>query len=293
MRKLLMSLVAIATSAAGFPTLAQEPAPLPEPGPFLENVRKHLKSDRSLMSQYTCLERETERRLNDKGTITKEETRLSEIYPGIDDADDLYRRTIVINGKPVSAAELDKKDGERRKKVVEAAERRARENEAERVKRLERDRQRERREQETIDEVMKVYDVRLLARETIDGRPAIMCSVSPRPAYAPKTRNGKILKKLGGRVWVDERDYELVRADLEALEDLTFGLGLFARLHKGSHLEIARRKVNGEIWLPAEIRYQISARIALLKRIRAEGQWTYSDYKKFSVSTSTTFGIPK
>jgi hypothetical protein len=288
-----MGLVVLAGVAAAPAGRAQTQAPLPEPGPFLENVRKHLKPDDALLNQYTFLERETERRLNDKGRVTKQETRISEVYPGLDADDEPYRRTIQVDGKPVSDADLAKKDGERRKKVLAALERQQRESDADRRKRLEKQAERDRKEQETIDEVLKIYDVRLLSREVVDGRPAILCSVTPRPGYEPRTRNGKIMRKLGGRVWVNEDDYELVRADVEALEDLTFGFGLFARLHKGSRLQIVRKKVNGEIWLPAEIRYQISARIALLKRIRAEGEWTYSDYKKFKVSTSTTFGIPK
>ena len=116
-----------------------------------------------------------------------------------------------------------------------------------------------------------------------------MCTVTPRPGYTPRTDNGKLLKKFGGRVWINEHDYELARADVEVLEDLTFGLGLLARVHHGSRFQILRRKINNEVWLPAEIRYQVSARIALLKRIRAEGVSTFTDYKKFSVQTSTTF----
>jgi hypothetical protein len=296
MSRPLVAIAAVFLTVAVFPasaTCRSAQIALPEAGPFLENVRKHLKSDRALLGQYTFTERELERRLNGKGVVTKEDLRLNEVYPPLEQDDEPYRRTISVNGEPVARGVLEKKDDERRKKVLAYSERLQHESESDRRKRLAKEAERDRKEQETIDEILRVYDVRLLSRDMIGGRPAILCSVTPRPDYRPRTDDGKILKKFGGRVWFDEDDYELVRADVQVTDDLTFGFGIFARLHKGSRFEIVRRKVNDEIWLPAEVRYQVSARIALLKRIRAEGVSTYSDYKKFSVQTSTTFSVPK
>lgn len=292
MRQLIVALALLAMALPAS-TAHSDQAPLPEAGPFLENVRKHLKSDRVLLAQYTYVERDVERRLSDKGAITKEELRVSEIYPALGDDEEPYKRTVAVNGTPVSRSELEKKDDERRKKVLAYSDRLKNESDADRRKRLAKEAEHNRKEEETIDEILRVYDVRLLARETIDGRPAILCSVMPRADYKPRTDDGKILKKFGGRVWFNEDDYELVRGDVEVQEDLTFGFGLFARLHRGSRFQIARRKINNEIWLPAEMRYQVSARIALFKRIRAAGVSTYSDYKKFTVQTSTTFSTPK
>lgn len=242
-----------------------------------------------MLSQYTYLERDIERRLNGDGGVTKEETRLSEVYPALEENDRPYRRTVSINGKPVAADELEKKDLERRRKVLAQQSTLQNESGADRQKRLAKERERDRKEQETTDEILRVYDVRLLSRDMVDGRRAILCSVTPRPEYEPRTRDGKLLKNFAGRVWFNEDDYELARADVAVVDDLTFGFGVFARLHKGSRFHLLRRKINNEIWLPAEVKYQLSARIALFKRIRVEGVSTYSDYKKFSVQTSTTF----
>jgi hypothetical protein len=277
---------------------AQPPAPtaeppLPDPATFLERVQQRIKSDQSLLSQYTYMEREVERRLNDKGGVTKEDLRISEVYPALEKDELPYRRTISINGKAVPEDELGKKDAERRKKVLAYTGRLQNESEADKRKRLAKEAEREKKEQETIDEILRLFDVQLVARENIDGRPAIKCTVRPRAGYKPRTDDAKFLKKFGGLAWFSESDYELVRAELEVTDDLTFGWGIFARLHKGSRFQLLRRKVNEEVWLPAELRYQVSARIALLKRIRAEGVSTFSDYKKFTVSTSTTFTTPK
>ena len=84
-----------------------------------------------------------------------------------------------------------------------------------------------------------------------------------------------------------------MRLEAEAQETVSFGLGLLARVHKGSKASFERRKVNGEEWLPASATYQGSARVALVKVLRLGGISEYSDYRKFGVATETTVKTPK
>lgn len=91
------------------------------------------------------------------------------------------------------------------------------------------------------------------------------------------------------RAWISETDHELVRVDVEALDDLSIGWGLFARVHKGAHATYERRKINNEVWLPAEVTWTGSARVLLLKHLRERGTSEFFGYRKFSVGTSTTF----
>ena len=51
---------------------------------------------------------------------------------------------------------------------------------------------------------------------------------------------------LKARAWISESDAELVRVDLDAIDDLSFGWGLLARVHKGAVATYQRRKVNNE-----------------------------------------------
>src|SRR5262249_22076252 len=129
-------------------------------------------------------------------------------------------------------------------------------------------------------------------RETIEGHDTIVFTLVPRPGGKPRTRAGNLLHNLSGRVWISESEYELVRLEGEAIDTVSFGLGLRARLHKGPRASFPRRKVNGEVWLPAEARYALSARVGLLAVLRRGATVEFSNYKKFSVDTSTTY-IPK
>jgi hypothetical protein len=49
-----------------------------------------------------------------------------------------------------------------------------------------------------------------------------------------------------------------------------------------------RTKVNGEVWLPARVEIKGTGR-ALFRRFTLSSLTTYSDYRKFHVSTGETF----
>jgi hypothetical protein len=50
--------------------------------------------------------------------------------------------------------------------------------------------------------------------------------------------------------------------------------------------------VNDEAWLPAEVTWTATARVLLFKQLRVRGISEFSDYRKFTVDTSTTYATP-
>ena len=94
------------------------------------------------------------------------------------------------------------------------------------------------------------------------------------------------------KAWISESDYELVRVEIEAIDTLSFGLGLLARVHKGTVATYQRRKVNDEVWLPAQVTWTASGRLFLLRRLRLRGISEFSSYRKFTVETTTTVAPP-
>jgi hypothetical protein len=129
----------------------------------------------------------------------------------------------------------------------------------------------------------------MLRREAIEGHDTIAFALTPRRGVRARTRDGSIMRHFTARAWISESDHELVRLEAEAIETVPFGLGVVARMHKGSGLTFQRRKVNGEAWLPAVSSYSGSARVGLLKVIRRGSMSEYSNYRKFAVGTSETF----
>ena len=260
--------------------------PLPELAPFLQEVRERLHSDEVLLDQYTFTEKHTERELDARGGVRKVKTETYEVYPSLEPGH-TYRRLVEKNGRALDARELAAEDRKHEKKVADDGT--SEEIERRRAARLAQSRK---REESGVQQVFRIYDITVSGREILDGRPSIVLSFRPRPNVEASGRAGRVLKVLAGRAWIDEEDRQLVRVDAELVDNLSLGLGVLARLHKGSRASLLRRKVNGEIWLPAQARFSGSARLLLFKGLRLDGLSEYSDYRKFQVATSTDISPP-
>jgi hypothetical protein len=266
--------------------------PLPDQQVFLQEVRKRLDTDDQRQSGYMYVQTRRDQKLDKAGRATDESVRVSESYPSLP-GESRWSRMLSKDGKPVPPTELEKADVDRRKHVEEYARKLAKDPEKERVKE-ERERERARRERgEAVDGVFRIFDVRMLGREIVDGHDTIQFSLTPRPGVKPRTRIENIIRNFSGRAWVSESDYELVHLEMEAIDTVSLGFGLLARVHKGSRASFQRRKVNDEVWLPAVASYSFSARVGLVAVMRQGAIVEYSNYKKFGVDTSTTIAPPR
>jgi hypothetical protein len=143
-----------------------------------------------------------------------------------------------------------------------------------------------------VDDVFSVYDIAMLGREVVSGHDTIVLSLSPQLHARTKTRAGKYLRDFKGRAWVSESDFELVKLEVEAIQNVSIAMGLLARVNKGATALFERRKIDGEVWLPARAEYSLSGRLLLFKRLRESATIEFSNYRKFTVDTATTIAEP-
>jgi hypothetical protein len=269
---------------------AQE-RPLPDREPFLQEVRRRLQTDNERQRGYVYVETRREQKLDKAFKPTGESVEVFESYPGLP-GEERWERLIAKDGKPVPPNELVKSDRERQKHVEEYARRLAQQPVQEHAKQVREYEEGRRENREAVDDIFLVYDIRMLGRESLEGHDTIALSLTPRRDAKPRTRDGKAMRKFNARVWISEADHELVRLEVEAFDTVSFGFGLFARLHKGSRMSFQRRWVNNEAWLPASATYSVSARLGLVALLRRGGSSECSHYPKFSVDTSSTYTPP-
>ena len=264
---------------------AQDAPPLPDQTEFLQQLRSNLQSDRLLQSRYTFREKRIDVRRDDHGTEVGRSEKVFDVYPALKGTE-AYRRLISVDGVlngPDSLAEADRL---RRIAVVDRARQVQNETASQRGKRLHDAAEDQRKENDVINDAFRLYGFRLTGRETLDGREAIALTFTPVSFVIPRTSEGKLLQKFSGRAWVDERDHQLMRLEVESVDDVSFGFGFVARLHKGSQMVFQRRPVNA-VWLPSELRYSGDGRVLLLKKLRVEAIREYSDYKALGIETLT------
>ena len=277
--------IALAFVVAATGLVAQD-RPLPDRQSFLQETRKHLQTDSALQSNYVYVETRRERKLDKQGRTTEESVKVLESYPGLP-GEPRWERRISENGRPVPKEELGKQDRERQKNAAAMVQRLADDAPKERA-RQQREYQKSRRERdEAVSDIFTVFEIRMIGRERIEEHDTIVFSLIPGADARPRTREGSQMKHFKVTAWISEADYELVKLDAEAIDTLSIGWGL-ARLHKGAQLSFLRRKVNGEVWLPAVVSYQGSGRVGLLFTLRRAGTSEYSGYRKYSVETSST-----
>ncbi|HEV3058873.1 MAG TPA: hypothetical protein VGY48_11545 [Vicinamibacterales bacterium] len=281
MRPIVLSLLVLCLATPA----AQDP-PLPDYETFAAQVKTHLATDDERQSGYMFIEKRTEQKLDGSGRPQNQSVKVFEVYPGLP-GEDRYRRLIEEDGKPVPPRKLALEDGKRRRAVESYA--RSVSTIAERQKET-RQREKERRQYSAaVDDLFRIYDIHMVGRESIEGHDTIVATLAPKKGIKPQTDDGDVMRHFKARAWISESDYELVRAEIEAIDDLSFGLGFLARVHKGTIATFQRRKVNSEIWLPEEVTWTASARVLLVKRLRLRGVAEFSGYRKFTVDTSTIY----
>jgi len=286
----LAAVIAALVLAVGAAPGTQE-RPLPDQAAFLAETRKHLQTDSSLQSSYVYVEQRRELKLGKDGRTTEESVKVLESYPGLP-GEPRWERLISEDGRPVPPDQLAKQDRERLKRANQMAQRLAEDPKKERA-RQDREFQKARRERDAaVNDIFNVFDIRMTGREAIEGHDTIAFSLMPRRGASPQTREGGQMRHFRLRAWISEDDHELVKLDAEAIDALSFGFGIVARLNKGAQLSFLRRKVNGEVWLPAVVRYSGSARVGLIATLRRSGTSEFSDYRKYSVDTSSSVNLP-
>jgi hypothetical protein len=288
---------ALAQSAAGqvasVPDVrsASEP-PLPDVSLILERVRERIRLDRELQSQYTYLERRRDVKVSKLGKVTVGPLRTFEVYPSAKPGR-TYKRLVAIDGQPLPRAQLEQRDEAHRQHVLAMIEQEKNETSELREKRVQQEQKDLRERRALIDDAFAVFEVTLTGRETLDGQRVIASTLTPRPDARTRTDEGKWMKKFKGRAWVSDNDYQVVKIDMEAIDDITIGWGFVGRVHEGSRFTFTRTKVNDEIWLPAEAKFEASGRTLLFRKFRIFTVTSYSDYKKFNVDTEITYDLPK
>jgi hypothetical protein len=274
-------------------TSAAQDRPLPEIEPFIKEVRERLQIDRTLQTNYTYVETRRELTLDKKGRATGVSEKVFESYPGFP-GEPRWQRLIAEDGTPVPAENLEEGDRRRRKKAESYARRLQDHPDQERARQRRLQTEAEARASEVVADIFRIYEIRMLRREMVDDHPTIAFSLTPRRDPKPRTREGRDMRHFAVTAWVSESEFELVRFEVEAIHTVKMGLGvgLFARLHKGASLTLVRRKINGEVWLPATSVYEGSARLGLVKTVRQRGESEFTNYRKFTVDTQSSFVPP-
>jgi hypothetical protein len=253
--------------AAAVLAAALADAPLPEGNAFVRGLADRERQRAELLDTYTYDIVSVREDLDDKGQVARRRTQAHETFfvggrP--------VRRLVSEDGRPLDAKQQAEADREV----------------ADQVKAIRKGQTAEEGQRSRLVIILDRFDFRSTGREDVEGRPAIVLDFVPQPGKRD-VKGDAALRNLVGRLWVDEAEREIVRAEIRNRGPIKLAWGLGATV---SSLESRTdyRKVDGAAWLPVREETSASGRVLLLKRFRTHVTRSYGNYRKFEVDVEET-----
>ncbi|HLK70063.1 MAG TPA: hypothetical protein VKU19_41825 [Bryobacteraceae bacterium] len=191
-----------------------------------------------------------------------------------------YRRLVARNDQPISAEE-QKQEADRLQWNIEQ---RRKETPEQREARIAEWRRREDRRNEPVKDVPDAFDFQIVREETVNGTATWVIEANPKPGYKPKTTATSFFPKVKLHLWIDKREFQCVKAEMEVQAPVSFG-GFVIRVAKGAHLVLEQTRVSDELWLPKRFVMDASAKVMLVKGYHRALDMTFSEYKKLQTGT--------
>ncbi|MDE1177193.1 MAG: hypothetical protein PW789_11415 [Edaphobacter sp.] len=128
-------------------------------------------------------------------------------------------------------------------------------------------------------------------RMTMDGRDTIVIDYTGDPKAKTHNRLEDVIRNLAGTIWVDEQDRTIARLEGHFINSYKIGAGLVMNIRKDTSFAIRQKKINNEVWLPAEITGRGAARVMLFVSFSGTIRVTDSEYRKFKTSSKILPGL--
>jgi hypothetical protein len=256
---------------------------LPAMADLLLAVRKNQEALERLVQSYIYTLTRTDRDIDDKGRVTKEQVQVFEVFH----LAGLPVRTLVQrDGQPLSA-----KDARRERERVDAIVRdykkqKSRADAGGPPVRLTNVLPRGVPTQDGwISSVLRVSEFSNLRREQFAGRPVIVAEFEPRRGASTTSRYEDQLSKTAGALWIDAEARQVVRQDsFRREDDQTAGTG--------TRISSEQVRLNDEVWLLSRAEMHLVGRL-FAKTLHRHAIFQQSDYKKFNVESDYKLALPE
>lgn len=245
-----------------------------EPDP-LGIVRKAVELNRRSLGlglDYHMTQDVTERELDDNGKPTVTKRKTFEVFNLFGEP---YSRLVARDGQPLSAGDAAREQ----RKYEETKRSRERETAEQRRKRVSEYEQKLSKRTELLEEIPAAFSFRHVGVERLNGLEAWVLDAEPNPNYKPPSMRASFLPKFHGRFWISREHNRLMKVDAVSTGPLSFGWFL-AKLGAGTKIDFEQVLVEDSVWMMKRFKISYDARIALVKRIRAETEQVMSNFRK-------------
>jgi hypothetical protein len=253
---------------------------LPDLKALFKEIDDNQKAIDKIKENYTGTRAEEETEYDKTGKVTKREAKeFTFFYLGGDEISTLISK----DGKPLGEEE-QKKENEKTQKEI-------REHEKKDAK----DKEKAKKEDDDpgIEVFLRACQFVNPRRERFRGQDVLVFDFEPNPEFKAHKLAEKVVQKLAGVVWIDEKSHDVARLDAYFVGDFKLAGGMLANLQKGTSFVFEQAFTNNEVWLPTYAEVHVGVRVLLVKGFKVNAVIRYSDYKRFNVESISTVGKPK
>jgi hypothetical protein len=262
---------------------------LPDLKALFKEIDDNQKAIDKLKENYAGTRVEEETDFEKDGQVKKTEVKeYTFFYLNGDEVSTLVKK----DGKALSDNE-QKKENEKTQKEIEEIQKREAKKEAKDEKAKEEEKKDKDDEDVGIETFLRTCQFVNPRRERFHGQDVLVFDFEPNPEYKPRNIVEKIVQKLAGVIWIDEKAHDVARLEAYFVGDFRFAGGLLANLQKGTSFIFEQAYLNNEIWLPTYEEAHVGVRVLLVKGLKVNAITRYSDYKRFNVETLSTIEKPK
>jgi hypothetical protein len=257
---------------------------LPDLKALFKEIDDNQKAIDKIKENYTGTRAEEETEYDKTGKVTKREAKeYTFFYLDGDEISTLIRK----DGKPLGEEE-QKKENEKTQKEI-------RKHEAKKEAKQTKDDGNEKKDDEDpgIEVFLRVCQFVNPRRERFRGQDVLVFDFEPNPEFKAHKLAEKVVQKLAGVVWIDEKSHDVARLEAYFVGDFKLAGGMLANLQKGTSFVFEQAFLNNEVWLPTYAEVHVGVRVLLVKGFKVNAVIRYSDYKRFNVESISTIGKPK
>jgi hypothetical protein len=196
------------------------------------------------------------------------------------------------DGQPLSEEE-QRKENEKTQKEIQDIQKAHEKKEAKEEKAKEEGKEGKNDDDVGIETFLRVSQFVNPRRERFRGQDVLVFDFEPNPDFKAHKLVEKIVQKLAGVVWIDEKAHDVARLEAYFTGDFRFAGGLVANLQKGTSFTFEQAYINNEVWLPTYEEAHVGVRVLLVKGIKINAITRYSDYKRFNIESIGAVGKPK
>jgi len=261
---------------------------LPDLKALFKEIDDNQKALDKIKENYTGTRVEEETQFESDGRVKKRETNeFTFFYLNGEEVSTLVKK----DDKPLSPEEQKKENEKTQKHIAELQKNQAK-KEAKEEKAKEEGKE-DKEDEPGIETFLRACQFVNPRRERFRGQDVLVFDFEPNPEYKAHKLVEKLVQKLAGVVWVDEKAHDVARLEAYFVGDMKIGGGLLANLQKGTSLVFEQAFVNNEVWLPTYAEAHVGVRVLLVKGFKVNAVTRYSDYKKFNVETVSSIAKPK